>query len=386
MNSKIYFPNLNGIRFIAALAVIIHHIEQIKSFFQYDNYWDNPYIRIIGKLGVILFFVLSGFLITYLLLTEKKLGGISIKSFYIRRILRIWPLYYLIVLLGLFVFPHINFLFIAESHRTDAIQDHFMTKVALFVFFLPNLALSGFAPVPYIAQTWSVGVEEQFYLIWPLLIKKIKNTLGVLLGVIAFYLGIKFILITINAHSGIFDHNKILHGLFGFWDEFNIDCMAIGGIAAYVLFHKKEKVLSFLFNIYTQIGIYVLLICAIAFKFYIRDLIFECYSVLFAIIILNLAANPKTILKLENRVFSYLGKISYGLYMYHYVMVACAIKLLDAFGTRNNILIFSLSIAFTILISSLSYEFFEKKFLKLKKRFTLVASGNDGAEENSVKV
>jgi peptidoglycan/LPS O-acetylase OafA/YrhL len=381
MNTKIYFPNLNGIRFIAALAVIIHHIEQIKSFFAYNNIWQNTYIRLIGKLGVILFFVLSGFLITYLLLTEKSKGAISIKSFYVRRILRIWPLYYLIILLGLFVFPHIDFIYIADNYRTDAIQDHFISKVVLFFFFLPNLALAGFAPIPFIAQTWSVGVEEQFYLIWPVLIKKLKNTFVALIGVIVFYLFVKFVMIYINNHSGFFDSNKILHGLFGFWDEFNIDCMAIGGLSAYMLFHKKEKILSFLYNPTVQISVYLILILSIALKFYIRNLQFEYYSILFALIILNLAGNPKTILKLENKVFNYLGKISYGLYMYHYVMIAFSIKLLDTISVRNNVMIYILSILLTIVIASLSYEFFEKKFLKLKKRFTIIASGDDGAIE-----
>jgi peptidoglycan/LPS O-acetylase OafA/YrhL len=377
MNSKIYFPNLNGIRFIAALAVIIHHIEQIKSFFIYDNLWQNPYIRLIGKLGVILFFVLSGFLITYLLLMEKKQGTISIKDFYIRRILRIWPLYYLIVICGLFIFPHINFIAIADNHRTENIQDHFIVKIILFFLFLPNLAFSGFSPVPYIAQTWSVGVEEQFYLIWPVLLKKMKNTFAALVGVIFFYLLIKFILIAINNHSGFFDSNKILHGLFGCWDEFNIDCMAIGGIAAYTLFHKKERLLNFFFNPYIQICTYLALVLSIALKFYIKNLQFEYYSLLFAIIIVNLAANPKTILKLENRLFSYLGKISFGLYMYHYVIITFSIKLLNIFFIRNNVMIYTLSIALTIFVASVSYEFFEKKFLKLKKRFTIIESGNE---------
>src|SRR3954471_16382358 len=107
----IYFPNLNGLRFIAALLVIIHHTEQIKDLFGLNSHWKNYHIWILGKLGVTLFFVLSGFLITYLLLTEKKeFNTIFIKNFYIRRILRIWPLYYLVTILSFFVLPHISFL------------------------------------------------------------------------------------------------------------------------------------------------------------------------------------------------------------------------------------------------------------------------------------
>ncbi|GHT66178.1 hypothetical protein AGMMS50239_27220 [Bacteroidia bacterium] len=88
---KIYFPNLNGLRFIAALMVIVCHLEQFLFIFGYANHWSS--VSILGTLGVQLFFVLSGFLITYLLLSEEnKTKTISIKDFYIRRILRIWPL------------------------------------------------------------------------------------------------------------------------------------------------------------------------------------------------------------------------------------------------------------------------------------------------------
>ena len=89
--SKFYFRNLDGIRFIGALMVIIHHIEQNKSVFGIRNAWTNSVIQSIGPLGVNLFFTLSGFLITYLLIHEYNSNkAIDIKSFYIRRILRIW--------------------------------------------------------------------------------------------------------------------------------------------------------------------------------------------------------------------------------------------------------------------------------------------------------
>ncbi len=101
---KVYFPGLNALRFIAASAVIITHIELLKGFFGLKSFWQNPLLYNLGGLGVYFFFVLSGFLITYLLLKEKTvLNDIKIKNFYIRRILRIWPLYFFILILGLFV-------------------------------------------------------------------------------------------------------------------------------------------------------------------------------------------------------------------------------------------------------------------------------------------
>lgn len=178
-NQKIYFPNLNGLRFIAAFLVIIHHIEQIKSSLNLSNYWGGvdktPFIEIIGRLGVVLFFVLSGFLITYLLLAEETVfKEISIKQFYIRRILRIWPLNFLIMILALFVLPNID-IFLLPGFDKVKIQSHLVLKLILFVFFLPNLLLAALGVVPYASHTWSIGNKEQFYLVWPVLLKCFKS-------------------------------------------------------------------------------------------------------------------------------------------------------------------------------------------------------------------
>ena len=98
-HKKIFFPNLNGVRAIAAFMVIVYHVEDIKELFGLPNFpHHDPMGNDLGGLGVTLFFVLSGFLITYLLLNEKSAcGTVSLRDFYIRRVLRIWPLYYLIV-------------------------------------------------------------------------------------------------------------------------------------------------------------------------------------------------------------------------------------------------------------------------------------------------
>lgn len=167
MSKFLHFPNLNALRAIAALLVLIHHAEQFKDVFKLDNYWNIPFIQVIGKLGVVLFFVLSGFLITYLLVNEEKLTKkkINVKSFYIRRILRIWPLYYLIIFLSYFIFPYLDILSV-DNISTEILS---IKTFLLYIFMLPNMVLSNFGVVPYASQAWSIGTEEQFYLIWPLL-------------------------------------------------------------------------------------------------------------------------------------------------------------------------------------------------------------------------
>lgn len=111
-SSKIYFKGLDGLRGIAAIAVVLGHIELIKQFFQLKNVYDRggPFFLYLGSLAVTFFFVLSGFLITFLLLKEKESKGtIAIRNFYLRRALRIWPVYYVLFVLGFLIVPRLVF-------------------------------------------------------------------------------------------------------------------------------------------------------------------------------------------------------------------------------------------------------------------------------------
>ena len=373
LNNKIYFPNLNGIRFIAAFLVIIHHIEQIKNLFGLESKWTNPAINLIGPLGVILFFVLSGFLITYLLLVEEKeMKGISIKSFYIRRILRIWPLYYLIIFLSFFLIPQISFLNL--TGWSDHIYDDFFLKLVLFVFFLPNLALVLFPPVAYASQTWSVGVEEQFYLIWPILIKNVKNKKRLLYTIIFGYLFLK--LVVFNLIQDFLFWNDYMSYAKAFFESFNIDCMAIGGLFAVYLFENDKKIKLFISR-YTQIIVYTILLILLLNGIKIPYVNFEFYAVLFGVVILNLAANENTILKLENKLFHYLGKISYGLYMYHPLAIVITLKILAIFKIDNIVIQYLSVISITILIAGVSYRYFESYFIQKKLKFSKILSGDN---------
>ena len=183
--NRVYFKGLAEIRALAALFVIFHHLELYKHRNAISSLYDTPvnyFISHLGKNGVYIFFILSGFLITYLLLTEKKLNKkIDIKKFYFRRVLRIWPLYYLIVIISFTIIP-----FLALNFETFQSETHYYNRILhlkespyitllLFLLFLPNLALSLRPAVVGAAQSWSVGVEEQFYLIWPHFINRIKK-------------------------------------------------------------------------------------------------------------------------------------------------------------------------------------------------------------------
>ena len=310
ITKQIYFPGLNGVRFCAAFLVMLDHLELFKSYFGFRMLWSESFSSYLGNLGVTIFFVLSGFLITYLLLTEKKQSAISIKNFYMRRILRIWPLYFLIVVISFFIIPHIDIFNVPVY--SQPIHNSFTAKLTLFLFLLANVAFVAFPTVAFGNILWSVAVEEQFYLIWPFIIKKFRNIFITLVILLAIYILIKLVviadLLNVKTYLPIWIDSLI--------DKTRISCMIIGSLGAVMIFKNKPSFIKLIQSNYTQIIFlsifFMLLFDLIRFPFF--NLIkHEIISVVIVILLINISTNPTSILKLENRYFNYLGKISYGI-------------------------------------------------------------------------
>ena len=374
----IYFRNLNGLRFVAALAVLVHHFEQLKWQWGLANCWTTSApIGLLGKLGVVLFFVLSGFLITYLLLEEEQRAGIRVGRFYLRRVLRIWPLYYVTIFLALFVVPYVTALTVPGFGIAVVHQD-LLLKTALYATLFANVVLANVGVVPYAAQAWSVGTEEQFYLIWPILMKRARNKVALMLAVIAGYLAVKALLL-----PAVVGHGTWQTWLGGFWGAFNIDCMAIGGLAAVIL-HKKLWLHTLLVNLPVFYTTLAATLALIALGVEIPHVHFEFYAVLFAILILNFAANPRIGWSMEFEPFHYLGTISYGLYMLHPLTFSIVIRLLSRLGWTHDAVLFPACLLATIGVAGLSYRFLETPFLRLKGRFAEVVSGESARNSASL--
>jgi len=367
---KIHFPGLNGVRFIAALLVIIDHTELFKSYLGMPTLWANSYSAYLGAFGVSIFFVLSGFLITYLLLEEQKEAPIQIKHFYIRRVLRIWPLYYLIVVLGFFIVPHIGFL---QVPTYSAGMGDSLGRFLLFAGLSANVAFVYLPTVAFANILWSVAVEEQFYLIWPHVVKFKRTLLWIMLLLLVGYLALKFFAGEVDSK---FEELVI---------RTRFSSMIIGGIGAYLLFHQSS-ILNFVYNRFLQlglIGLFVLLLSnTLEFKSFawIQD---ELISLVLCGLIINIASNRQSLVHLENPVFSYFGKLSYGLYVYHLFAVVLTLKLLPEFLPLKVLPIwvaYTLTLGSILLlttgISHLSYVYFESYFLRKKARFSTVMSGD----------
>lgn len=360
--NSIYFSGLNGLRAIAAIAVLISHITLALNDYNLDPFIFGAYqdgkprgTDLAGN-GVTIFFVLSGFLITYLLLIEKKtLETINIKNFYARRILRIWPLYYLylsIVVLTIICFS----------------IDANITVLPYYIFFSANIPFALNLSLPYLAHYWSLGVEEQFYLFWPW-INKILNK--IILPSIVFVLF--FLLLKITLH--LFLPYSKLESLM---NVFRFHCLIIGGIGA-ILYDKKHLLfLKFTDNIITQGICWVIIFLVAINKFHIASFLdSELISFVSLALIIGQIQKKNRILNLESKIFNFLGKISYGIYVIHPLVIFFFSKFLNLFEINNfikYIIVYFSIISITIILSYLSFNYFELYFLKLKSKYVVVKS------------
>jgi peptidoglycan/LPS O-acetylase OafA/YrhL len=284
------------------------------------------------------------------------------------------------LILGFFILPQFDFFIIPVQDRNFNL--YFWQNLALFIFFLPNLAFSIYrTAVPNIGQLWSIGVEEQFYLIWPWFITKSKNFIRT---IILFTIGILVIKTAVLMLSKFSDHSVILV-LKKFLAMSKLECMSIGAMGAYILYYKKQNLLKLIYHpALLIVSILTLFFGVLIIPMGIQDGVHLLYSFCFLIIILNVSSNPKSILKLENTIFDFLGKISFGIYMYHMAVATFVIYLardIFHFGRDLNpweaLSIYSSVLIITILVASLSYYYIEKPFIKMKKAVSNIISGEN---------
>lgn len=362
-----YIKGLDALRGIAALLVIIGHVELVKVTLGYENVYNGggPFFLYLGSLSVTFFFVLSGFLITYLLLIEKSLTGeIKLKNFYLRRVLRIWPVYYILFILGFLILP-ILYKYIVISPVPIASKDYWPSFTFNFLL-LPNFIKPS---NPLAFQSWSIGVEEQFYIFWPLLFIYIKSLKKLIIAMV-------FIVISIFMLRSLVMIPNLINIKTDFFTELNLffgasrfDNMAVGGLAGIYFYLKPNALIKLWFKIGILVFISYILIFGTRIGFGLDNIL---AAIPFACLLIIIATNDNIIF-LETKFFKFLGRISYGLYMYHILAIYISLNLIkfvlpDFYGTGfANVFLHILSILVTILIASISYTFIEKYFLKFKK-------------------
>lgn len=338
MKKLVYFKELDGIRGIAALMVVLFHFYQ----------GENKYV-IIGQTGVTLFFVLSGFLITRIILQTKEEKKF-LSSFFIRRTLRIFPLYYLFLIIFFFLIPLI-------THSPF----YPWSKQWYFWIYLQDFAMTFRWPIEGPVHFWSLAVEEHFYLIWPFLLLWLPAR---------FVKGIGYLFIACSVVTSIL---LAQIGTGGFYFTFsNIDALSMGAILASI--EREESDLGFKFRRISFYGFIpfsflLVLICFVSHANYYQVLKPTVIAFIYAIIIRAVVVfREKRIIKLVlvNPFLQYTGKVSYGMYVYHPLIFILYERY---FFHGKGPLFFVLNILITYLIAYLSFSFFESKIMSLKKYF-----------------
>jgi len=269
------------------------------------------------------------------------------------------------------------------AHLGSVKFEHFGTKLALFALMLPNLALTLFEPVAGFAQSWSIGVEEQFYLLWPALFKYLRNNTLVALGAV---LLVKVILIlgleaylrgtdTICGPITVECQNAKYLLKYLFFLQF--EAMAIGGIGA-IFFAKFPHQVTHVVKQHWFRALVLIGICASFSTNWLKIHELIGCDIVWICLLLSLTTSKLVLPISIGRPLNYLGKISYGIYMLHPLVDFLILKGLCLVTTNiNNVYVFSYfvaALATTILTSALSYEFLERGFLRMKASHEVVKS------------
>jgi peptidoglycan/LPS O-acetylase OafA/YrhL len=367
---KPYFENLDTLRALSALSVFFFHAGLIKYIQSLTSSKLPLYAGQLissGAWGVSFFFVLSGFLITWLLLEEyKSIGRFNIRAFYLRRFFRIWPLYYLIFFAGAVLLPLL--------YNWGGYKLFFDYKLWYYGAFLSNYgymslneANDSIRSFPLVMNiSWSVSIEEQFYLVWPILFAVLPRVKFKYIPqfFIAFSVGMA-LLFTSNGRQLYLNTGVRLGEL------------AIGGSFAVTLFNKG-RFFSYFVNfpkLLTSI-VYILSATLILIDanmqlpglgvYFLRMVV----CMLFAVIIVEQNFSYNSFVKFGRwKVLDRLGKVSYGIYMLHPLALFVMGSVLQLFSASTGPLYIVSALILTIFSARLSFKYLEMPFLIVKRRF-----------------
>jgi peptidoglycan/LPS O-acetylase OafA/YrhL len=354
---KITLRGLDGVRALAALGVLASHTIGSSVRFGLGAHRG---IQLANE-GVTIFFTLSGFLITYLLLEERRrFDRVHIPQFYMRRILRIWPLYFFFILVACVV------------HGT---VDDGLTNVAylpLYVVFLPNIVFNLNRYPPDLGHLWSIGVEEQFYAFWPLLVAKVRRLERVLFALIATMLLARAGLKVYETHS----HDELP---FSIAVSMRFDCMAIGALFAIAYHRRMPRVLAVARTAAVPLAFWVCVALSATNHFSLFSIATPTVmATVTGIFLISEVERTRPVGLLANPVMGFLGRISFGIYVYHPLVISILVLALRHAGvTFQTAWLAVVCVAvITTVVAQLSYALLERPFLRLKERFAFVRSGS----------
>ncbi|MCO5237481.1 MAG: acyltransferase [Chitinophagaceae bacterium] len=354
-----YFKNLDALRFFSFLGVFISHVGLIHDT---GNIFIDGLLKMLSfdYLGVPFFFSLSSFLITYRLMTEKeRIGEVRLLKYYRNRILRIWPAYWIVVIICFLLLP----LAVSVLGAKGPTLPSFWPFALFYVNFYIIHSGSDFTFALLIL--WSISIEEQFYLVWGIFIKFISRYVTGFLILLLFGLSVAFSYYYLHVHPGS-ENLLAIHSLFV------LQNFCAGALAAWVYLTGKggrvpKKISALLFA-----SIYVILpFCYLLNPGFVMLSIVK--SVCFGLILYDQSFNERRIFNVGRfALLNYLGKISYGLYVYHALIM---VLLQTQFGfftadtpssTGYRLIQGLVALLITVIVSHVSYRYVESKFLAMK--------------------
>jgi peptidoglycan/LPS O-acetylase OafA/YrhL len=350
--AKRVFGGLDGLRFFSIAAVLWHHSpgNYLEAHFQAARY---------GFLGVDLFFVISGFLIVTLLLRERELNGkISLQNFYVRRTLRIFPLYYgVIIFLALFYW-----LFNKQSLPGQAL----INELPIYLLYLGNIF-----PVQ-LGIVWSLASEEQFYLVWPFIEKNFRQYIFYFL---AFALAINQLINFQKANIANWMGMERLQDLSIMQATFTP--ILLGVLLAHLLhrvqtFTRIEKLISHKYSslAWLSVLIFTLFLLPADISGFPRLMVQIILMTFVGSVVITEEHHLMPVLKFP--LIARIGAVSYGIYLFHIYAISAAGILLKKFGIGSGLLTFVAAFVISILLAEVSFRYFETPFLMLKAKFSIV--------------
>lgn len=355
-----YLPQLDILRFFGFLAVFLNHTfpHNPDALVQMGAPRAIAMVLVAiirGPFGVDLFFILTSYLITTMLLREVDLRGrIDLGRFYLRRTLRIWPLYFLFIALCFFFQKHIP-----DAHIKGS-------EVVPFLYFFGNYMVIR-NPRIFIAHMWSVSVQEQFYLVWAFILRWVKASRLPLLATLA-------ILLTVGTRLIMFYRNAPISF---FWVSTltRLDPLAMGVLLACGSIFARELRRRWLWLL-GAIALLVAdeLVLPVAHKTAISMTVGYFVASVGSTVIVKVAIGTRLAFGRLARAAAYLGKVSFGLYLWHWVVTRFVSHWLPGTQLSRYMVRASISLAISILVAVVSYEYYEKWFVSLKNRFTYVTS------------
>ena len=355
---RYYYPQLDGLRFLAAVLVILYHCGNVPPFLSWT--------KTVGWAGVDLFLVLSAYLLTHLMRIEvESRGGTSLRKYFLRRVLRIWPLY--------FGFITASFVYSLAIEQPGSLQLGVFLSHLTFV----NNALVGVLgwdiSLPYTNHLWTITLEEQFYVILPFVVPILmKSSLPNKTLLAATLLGLLFLACgrAVFALSYVpmpFIYTSLLRG----------DSFLLGVMLALGAFSGISKRLNG--DIMFGGGVFILFASGLFFGQPSMRLAWQVLAYPFIdigclLIVLGCISGATVNRFLKSNAMCYLGKVSFGIYVFHVLSIDLSDNLALNFGQYASLLSAPISIIISIALAVISYELFEKRILKLKSRFEVVDS------------